>query len=93
MLLQKPYITMGPRNFLIHLRQLGFKTFQDFWDEGYDGHEGQHRYLKILELIDSLSNKSAGELESMYNGMKPVLEHNYQLLIKHTYTTKVNYIE
>jgi hypothetical protein len=93
MLLQKPYITMGPRNFLIHLRQLGFKTFHDFWDEGYDGHEGLHRYIKILDLINTLSNKSVQELESMYQQMQPALEHNYRLLIERTYTTNVTYVE
>ena len=93
MLLQKPYITMGPKCFLIHLRQLGFKTFHDFWDEGYDGHEGLHRYIKILELIDALANKSVQELESMYQAMQPILEHNYQLLIEQAYTTKVSYVE
>ena len=93
MLLQKPYITMGPRNFLIHLRQLGFKTFSDFWDEGYDGHEGLHRYVKILALVETLANKSVTELESMYNQMQPILEHNYRLLIERKYTTEVAYVE
>ena len=93
MLLQKPFITMGPRNFLIHLRQLGFCTFHDFWDEGYDGHEGLHRYIKILELIDSLANKSIKELDAMYQAMQPVLEHNYRLLVERAYTTKVTYVE
>jgi len=93
MLLQKPFITMGPRNFLIHLRQLGFCTFHDFWDEGYDGHEGLHRYVKILELINTLATKSVAELESIYKSMQPVLEHNYRLLVDHTYTTKIDYVE
>ena len=56
----------------------GFKSFHDIWDEGYDGHEGLHRYVKILELIDTLANKSVAELEDMYTEMKPILEHNYQ---------------
>jgi hypothetical protein len=93
MLLKKPYITMGPKCFLIHLRQLGFRTFHDFWDEGYDGHEGLHRYIKILELIDSLANKSVSELDAMYQAMQPILEHNYNLLKTQSYTKKVTYVE
>ena len=93
MLLKKPFIVMGPTSFLIHLRQLGFKTFNNFWDEGYDGHEGLHRYIKILDLIDTIANKSTIELEDMYTRMQPILEHNHNLLITCGYSTEVTYSE
>jgi hypothetical protein len=93
MLLKKPFIVMAPRNFLIHLRQLGFRTFHDVWDEGYDGHEGQHRYIRMLDLIDTLANKSVAELDALYNHITPILEHNHNLLKERLYSTKVTYIE
>jgi hypothetical protein len=93
MLLQKPFIIMGPKCFLIHLRQMGFRTFHDFWDEDYDGHEGLHRYVRILKLIEDLANKSVNELEDMYQAMQPILEHNYQLLLERSYTTQIEYVE
>jgi hypothetical protein len=48
----RPFIVMGSKNFLIYLRQMGFKTFYEFWNEDYDGYEGKEKYLQILKLID-----------------------------------------
>lgn len=93
MLMKKPFILMGAKCFLIHLRQIGFKTFHDFWDEEYDGYGMGERYTRILKLIDTLAGKSADELEQMYADMQPILEHNYQLLIKAGFATKVTYVE
>jgi len=93
MLLKKPFITMGPKCFLIHLRQMGFQTFHDFWDESYDGHDHLQRYVKILELIDSLANKTTAELTDLYQAIQPILEHNYQLLVEQKYTTEITYVE
>ena len=72
---------------------MGFKTFSEFWDESYDGHEGRDRFVKILELIDSLANKSTTELEQMYQGMQDILDHNYNLLLNQTYNTTITGIE
>ena len=93
MLLKKPFIVMGSRDYLCYLRQLGFRTFNDFWSEDYDGYEGQERYIKILQLIDNLSKKSKSELNDMYCSMKYTLDHNYDLLQNQNYTTDISYIE
>jgi hypothetical protein len=89
MLLKKPMIVMGPKNYLEHLRQMGFRTFADFWDEDYDGYDNQDRYLKILALIDKLSSMSVTELEIMYWDMQYTLDHNYDLIIQQDYTQKI----
>lgn len=89
MLLKKPMIVMGPKNYLEYLRQMGFRTFADFWDESYDGYEGPDRYLKILKLIDNLATKSKNELESMYWDMQYTLDHNYDLLLTQTYNKQI----
>jgi hypothetical protein len=93
MLLKKPFVVMGPKCFLIHLRQMGFRTFYEFWDEDYDGHKPEQKYLMILKLINDLSKKSTSELEQMYRDMQPILDHNYNLLINKTYTTAVDYVD
>lgn len=93
MLLKKPFIVMGPKCFLIHLRQMGFKTFYEFWDEDYDGYGEKDRYLKILELIDSIANKSQSELREMYNNMQSILEHNHTLLMTRAFTKTIEYVE
>jgi hypothetical protein len=92
MLLKKPFIVFGSRDCLLYLRQMGFRTFADFWDEDYDAYEGKDRYLKILKLIDHLANKSLKELETMYWDMQYTLDHNYNLLIDKKYTTEITQV-
>jgi len=92
MLLKKPFIIMGSKNFMIYLRQMGFRTFHDFWDEDYDGFEGKEKYLCILELINHLSSLSDDELQTMYIKMKPILEHNYNLIKTQEYRKIITYV-
>ena len=89
MWLKKPFIIFGSKNYLEYLRQMGFRTFSDFWNEDYDGYEGPERFKKILELIDQLAIKSRDELESMYWDMTYTLDHNYRLLNSQSYNTKI----
>ena len=92
MLLKKPFVIMGPVNHLIYLRQMGFKTFGDFWSEDYDGLSRKGRYQKIIEVIDAIANKSVDELYDMYQRMQPILDHNYNLLISKSYNQTIKLI-
>ena len=92
MLLKKPMIAMGPCNYLDYLHQMGFKTFNDFWDENYDGFANGNRYVKILELIDQIAKLSVAELDHMYHDMQSILDHNYDLLINRSFNTEITYI-
>lgn len=89
MLLKKPFIIMGSKNFLIYLRQLGFKTFYNFWNEDYDGFEGKERYIKIIKLVNDLGNKTDNELNDIYKDMQSILTHNYNLLVHQSYNKEV----
>jgi hypothetical protein len=92
MLLKKPFIIMGSKNYLCYLRQMGFMTFNNFWSEDYDGYEGKERYTRILQLIDTISKKPMSELNDMYWSMKYVLDHNYSLLLNQNYTTSIAHV-
>lgn len=89
---QRPFIVMGSTNYLIYLRQMGFKTFYDFWDEDYDGYDGKEKYLRILELIDQLSKKTHKELNRMYTAMQPILLHNRQLVLSQFYNKEIKQV-
>jgi hypothetical protein len=93
MLLKKPMIVMGPGNYLDYLHQMGFRTFNDFWNEDYDGFADGNRYQKILTLIDKISMFSTQYLTDMYQEMQVILDHNYNLLLNQSYNTKITYIE
>jgi hypothetical protein len=92
MLLKKPFIVFGSRDYLDYLHQMGFRTFNDFWSEDYDGHEGPDRFIKILTLIDNLAKKSFAELQKMYQAMQYTLNHNYNLLQTQTYNKTITKI-
>lgn len=92
MLLKKPMIVMASKNHLAYLRQLGFRTFADFWDEDYDGYEGAERYRRILKLIDNIAKKSKDELEKMYWDMEYTLNHNLDLLNSQKYRRNIQKI-
>ena len=92
MWLKKPFIVFASKNYLCYLRQMGFRTFADFWSEDYDGYEGRERFIKILQLIDSISKKSKTELNAMYWDMQYTLDHNYNLLLTQNYQNNITYI-
>ena len=92
MLMKKPFIIMGPKNHLIYLRQMGFKTFYEFWDEDYDGYDPVSRFQCVVKLLDHIANKSKDELNHMYCKMQSILDHNYNLLINREYSKKITLV-
>ena len=83
---------MGSQDSLGYLRQMGFKTFHNFWDEDYDGFAQENRYQKILELIDQIAQHPIDALVDMYKRMQPILDHNYNLLISQSYKKTITKI-
>lgn len=90
MLARRPFITMGARNHLANLRKLGFKTFHDIWDEGYDEYTMQHRIWEIEKLLDQISQWPQSKLISVLAQMKPILDHNYEVFTKLTHEKIMN---
>ena len=78
---KKPFVLVAPANTLKLLKDHGYKTFGNFWDESYDDiQNNEERLFKIFETIEFINSKSLEELQDMYNKMKPILEHNYNLV-------------
>ena len=84
MLLQTPFIVQGPQKFLHRLHNMGFKTFDSWWDEGYQLDTPDYQLEVIKEVILDISTKSITDLSTMYKEMQPVLEHNKQRLLELT---------
>jgi len=81
-LLKTPFIIQGPQNYLKNLKELGFRTFDRWWDEGYDEDPYTWSIHEITKVIDFLSTKTYEELNRMYIEMQDVLDHNYNRLIE-----------
>ena len=80
-IMRTPFMVQGPQYFLKHLRELGFRTFDQWWDEGYSEDPGRSQVDGIIENIKKLSNYSQHDLYEMYQEMQGILEHNQNLLM------------
>lgn len=81
--LAKPFVLVAPYRTLSYLKELGFKTFDKYWDESYDTQiNPEKRLRKILKVLDYLSSLSYNELNEMYQDMIPILQHNFDQLSK-----------
>jgi hypothetical protein len=83
---RRPFIVIGARNFLKNLKKLGFVTFNDFWDEGYDEYDSGNRVKHIIRLIDSIGSMPLAEIKKIVVSMDSILEHNYNVFMKLTYS-------
>ena len=80
---RRPVLIFGPQNFLSNLKQLGFQTYSQCWDESYDNLEGQRRWQAMLEVIQHI-------VDHGYNvdQARSIAQHNAQHLLQwHKYTT------
>ena len=76
-----PIISFGPVGHLKKLRELGFKTFNEWWDESYDEIEFDWDRLKaIFKIVEELSQKPNSEIFNMYGKMQKVLQHNVDVI-------------
>lgn len=80
-----PFIILGCSGSLKKLNEIGFKTFNDWWDESYDDEtDDDKRIIKIHQLVKTLCKLSESEIETMYSEMIPTLKHNQSLYQKMT---------
>jgi hypothetical protein len=72
-----PFVLLGADRMLDHLRQLGFYTFEEMFDETYDQEaDVTNRYNKLLQTIVSFCNLSQEEKQQRFEAVKSKLEHN-----------------
>ena len=89
MLLGKPFLAFSNVNYLAYLRQMGFRTFADFWSEDYDGYEGRERLVRMLTVIDKISSMPKIQRETMYWDLQYTLQHNRKLLASREWNNKI----
>jgi hypothetical protein len=78
---QRPFFLLGSPNSLRELRNLGFQTFDRWFDESYDwGNDPTQRALKISSQIRSICELPLPQIRIMLEDMRPVIEHNYNRL-------------
>lgn len=78
-----PFIVIGNRGTLAKLRDYGFLTFNDVWDEGYDMiHDDVARWEAAVQLLNNNMNKFRDNKQLLVDKCAPIIEHNYNHLLQ-----------
>jgi hypothetical protein len=73
-----PFVLVGGQGSLQYLRDYGFKTFGQWWDEGYDSIEDPaERMQAVADVVNGIGNMTLLELEKLRTSMQSVLDYNY----------------
>ena len=84
-LARHPFIIHNLAGALAHLKNMGFLTFERWFDESYDEEtDDNKRLIKIIDEVKRLSELSFEQWDIMLEEMFPVLEHNYNRLVNYT---------
>lgn len=74
----RPFVLLSTPGALQDIKDLGFKTFDRWWDESYDlEKDAELRFLKVLKIIEQICSMSVSNLQTMCKDMISVLQHNY----------------
>jgi hypothetical protein len=74
----QPFIVFGNPFTLNKLHELGYKTFDKWWDESYDSElDLKIRFNKIVKVMETISELNLDELKELKNEMRDVVVHNY----------------
>jgi hypothetical protein len=77
-LVKRPMIIWGAPNSIKRVKELGFKTWDSYWDESYDSITSISDRLKaICNIIEYMSKLNVNQLQDICINMQDVLEYNY----------------
>jgi len=86
MLARRLFVAFTGRGYLQYLRKIGFRTFGEVIDEGYDLIEDNHaRWSAAMDQVEKLCNK---DQRSILDKIKPIVDHNYDLIMNSDYFVK-----
>jgi hypothetical protein len=76
--LEMPFVMVAPAGSLEYLREYGFKTFADVFDESYDEETNDlKRIERVAKLLKDLDSLSVQERQQIHRACLPAVEHNY----------------
>lgn len=77
---EHPFCVWGDQYTLAKLKEMGYQTFSNWWDESWDDMEMRPRLNGLSKVIEDLSQRTPDEMLLMYKDMKSVLKHNAQVI-------------
>lgn len=83
-LMKRPFVLLASVGSLAKLRELGFRTFDNYWNEDYDQDSDPNTRLhKVLAIVNDICKLSVAELQEMCYSMSDVLEYNFDHYVNH----------
>lgn len=77
----QPFLLLAGQGNLAYLREYGFKTFGDYWDEGYDNiADPGERVGAVVKIVEDLSNLTHTQQQNMRRDMQHIIEFNFNHL-------------
>jgi hypothetical protein len=79
----QPFIIFGNPNSLKKLKEMGYKTFDVWWDESYDNeHNLQTRYEKIVDIMLEIATWDLEKCNQVILEMEDILVHNFNVMVE-----------
>lgn len=75
-----PFILVGAAGALQSMRDLGYKTFGEFWSEEYDNIKEPHsRMREIVRICEDIGKWNNEQILDFKRRVKPILDHNFTM--------------
>ena len=71
-----PFCINGDAGSLRYLKDMGFKTFENFWDESYDDANDSDKIKMITKIVKDICEKTLPELQDLNEQMMSTLQYN-----------------
>ena len=79
----RPFVLVAAPHTLKYLKEMGYKTFSDFWPEDYDDIQcTSDRLVEVCNTIKYIDSFSIEDCRKIYKKLIPRLMHNYNVLQK-----------
>ena len=76
------------------MREQGFKTFNELWDESYDNEVNDtKRFFKVLELIKEIASWTDERKLEISTMVKSIVDYNYAILENGVPSALNNFVE
>lgn len=77
--LQMPFVMVSCAGSLGYLRNYGFQTFGDVWNESYDDiQDDDLRLQRVADLLLSFDAMTPVQRQDLYRQCLPIVQHNFQ---------------
>ena len=91
---KRPFVIVGPPGSIKNLKDIGFLTFDRWWDERYDQIENnEQRLLAIIEIIKSTCSMDVPSLRNICDEMRDVLEYNFRFYTTHFHSKEMEKLD